>query len=41
MAGAGHADTRGEIEVSAVALVVQQYALAVCGHHTGRQLEDF
>jgi hypothetical protein len=41
MSGAGHAYTRGEIEVSAVVLVVQQYALATGGHHTGRLLEDF
>ena len=38
--GAGHADTGGEIEVSAVVLVVEQNAFTRRGQYTGRLFED-
>jgi hypothetical protein len=38
--GAGHANTGGEIEVSAVVLVVEQNTLTARREHAGRLFED-
>ncbi len=40
VAGAGHADPCGEVEVSAVVFVVEQNALTAGREHAGRLLED-
>ena len=40
VAGAGHADPSGEVEVSAIVLVVEQNALTAGREHTGRLFED-
>jgi hypothetical protein len=40
VAGAGHADPCGEVEVSAVVFVVQQNTLSTSSEHAGCLLED-